>query len=388
MSLLAAAASLVVVIGCGSGGDAEPRSARGARERASTVAEPRVAPRREAPRRESPRGEAAEAPSATSERPMVRGSRPVMSTLYQISIVSEDEAGARAAIEAALDEVERLGVVLSEWRPDSEVSRINAAAGREPVHVGADTMANVRESLRVAEWTEGAYDITWAALRDQYLFQPGQERVPDMDAVRARLPLVNWRDVIVDEGASTVMLRREGQSIGLGGIAKGWAVDRASAVLREHGFEDFMIFGGGQVLVHGSRGDRAWRVGIQHPRRSDYIGFVEGTDVSIATSGDYEHAFRAPDGTHWHHIIDLSTGLPARASTSVTIIAPTGLLADGLDTGCFVMGPERCLAMLERIPERVEAVIIDSDLKLWTTPGTRERLHLRVELDDQGRIPH
>lgn len=320
--------------------------------------------------------------------PMVRGDRPIMSTIYQITIVSDDEPRARAAIEAALDEVERLGVVLSEWRDDSEVSRINQAAGRAPVHVGPDTMANVREGLRVAEWTEGAYDISWAPLREFYLFQRGHERVPDLDAVRARLPLVSFRDVVVDPDASTVFLRREGMALGLGGIAKGWAVDRASAVLRERGFEDFMIFGGGQVLVHGRRGDRGWRVGIQHPRRSDYIGFVEATDASIATSGDYEHFFVAPDGTRWHHIIDLSTGLPASRSISVTIIAPTGLLADGLDTGCFVMGPERCLAMLARIPERVEAVIIDPDFRVWTTPGTSERLHMRVPLDAEGRIPH
>jgi thiamine biosynthesis lipoprotein len=313
-----------------------------------------------------------------------------MSTLFEITVVSDDEAAARAAIREALDEVERLGVVLSEWRPDSEVSRINAAAGREPVRVGPDTLANVRASLQIAEWTEGAYDITWAALREFYLFQPGEERVPDLEQVRSRLPLVNFRDVIVDEGASTVFLRRPGMAIGLGGIAKGYAVDRASDVLQRRGFRDFMIFGGGQVLVKGSRGDRPWRVGIQHPRRSDYIGFVEASNVSIATSGDYEHAFIAPDGTRWHHIIDLSTGLPARQSMSVTIIAPTGLLADGLDTGCFVMGPERCLAMLARLPDagRVEAVIIDADYRLWTTPGTRDRLVLRVELDAENRIPH
>ncbi|MDQ3034869.1 MAG: FAD:protein FMN transferase [Myxococcota bacterium] len=379
--LLLGSASAVACGSIASGGD-EPREER-ARERRERGAERRAAADEGAPR-ETPEGTA---PARASEVPLVRGSRPIMSTIYQITIVSGDEARAQAAIRDALDEVERLGVVLSEWRPDSEVSRINAAAGREPVRVGEDTMANVREGLRVAEWTDGAYDITWAALREFYLFQPGHERAPDMDAVRARLPLVAWRDVVVDEDASTVFLRREGMALGLGGIAKGWAVDRASAVLQRHGFADFMIFGGGQVLVHGVRGDRGWRVGIQHPRRSDYIGFVEATDASIATSGDYEHAFVGSDGTRWHHIIDLTTGLPATRSVSVTIVAPTGLLADGLDTGCFVMGPEACLAMLARLPERVDAVIIDSDLRLWMTPGTRERLHMRVELDEQGRIP-
>jgi thiamine biosynthesis lipoprotein len=382
-------AGLLPVLGCDAGQEEELRLEE-ERERA------RERRRRERERRraeEEARGGQAAAPAEpprAGEVPLVRDSRPIMSTLYQITVVSDDERTARAAITAALDEVERLGVVLSEWRPDSEVSRINAAAGRAPVRVGRDTMENVRAALRIAEWTEGAYDITWAALREFYLFQPGEEHVPDLEQVRARLPLVNWRDVVVDEAAGTIFLRRAGMAIGLGGIAKGWAVDRASEILQQHGFRDFMIFGGGQVLVHGMRGDRRWRVGIQHPRRSDYIGFVEATDVSIATSGDYEHAFIAPDGTRWHHIIDLSTGLPATRSMSVTIVAPTGLLADGLDTGCFVMGPERCLAMLERLPdaERVEAVIVDADYRLWTTPGIRDRLVMRVELDAENRIPH
>lgn len=313
-----------------------------------------------------------------------------MSTIYQITIASADEDRAHAAIEAALDEVDRLGVVLSEWRPDSEVSAINAAAGEHPVAIGPDTMANLREALRIAAWTDGAYDVTWAALRGLYLFQPGEERVPSAEEIRARLPLVGWRDLVIDEAGGTAFLRREGMAIGLGGIAKGWAVDRASAILRGRGFPDFMIFGGGQVLVHGQRGDRGWRVGVQHPRRSDYIGFVEATDASIATSGDYEHAFVDRDGRRWHHIIDLSTGLPATRSISVTIVAPSGLLADGLDTGCFVMGPERCLAMLGSRPELegVRAVIVGSDFRLHLSPGASEWFHMRAELDSEGRIPH
>lgn len=335
----------------------------------------------------SPEASLAPAANTDEEVNLIRGNRRLMSTVYQITVVSGDELGAYAAIDAALDEVERLGVVLSEWVPESEVSRINAAAGREAIPVGPDTMANIDASIEVAEWTHGAFDLTWAAIREFYLFQQGRERVPDLARVRERLPLVNYRDVVVDHDANTVMLRREGMAIGLGGIAKGYAVDRASAILRERGFSDFMIFGGGQVLVHGMRGDRRWRVGIQHPRTSDYIGFVETTNASIATSGDYEHFFIAADGARWHHIIDLSTGEPARGATSVTIIAPTGLLADGIDTGCFIMGAEACLSMLESIEPQVEAVIIDADFRVWMTPGIREQIVMRVELDEESRLP-
>lgn len=385
-------------LGC-SGGGSEPRDrprggetrAAGEREeRAGTPAAETTAPGRERAGRDGEHDDEGGRPAGASD--LVSGERSLMSTVYRISVRTDDAPLAHEAIEAALDEVERLGVVLSEWRDDSEISAVNAAAGERAVHVGPDTLENVRAGLDVARWTEGAYDITWAALRGQYLFRAGEARVPDMERVRALLPLVDFHDVLVDEAASTVMLRRVGMAVGLGGIAKGYAVDRAAAILEARGLHDFMIFGGGQVLVRGHRGDRAWRVGIQHPRAATYIGFLEVTDASVATSGDYEHFFIADDGTRWHHIIDLSTGLPARRSTSVTIVAPTGILADGLDTGCFVMGPERCLAMiaaLERSGEArgIEAVILDADLRLWATPGTRDRLILRTPLDAEGRVP-
>jgi len=324
-------------------------------------------------------------------RALARESRPIMSTIYQIAVATDDTPAVHQAMRDALDEVERLGVVLSEWRDDSEVSAINREAGRAPVHVGEDTLMNIDAGLEVARWTDGGYDITWAALRGFYLFQPGEERVPELSAVRAQLSLIDYHDVIVDHEASTVMLRREGMSLGLGGIAKGYAVDRAAAVLEAAGFHDFMIFGGGQVLVRGLRDGRRWRVGIQHPRSDAYIGFLELTDCSIATSGDYEHSFIDEDGVRWHHIIDLHTGLPAREMSSVTIVAPTGLLADGFDTGCFVMGPDACLARIAELTARgeippIEAVILDEEMHLSMTPGTAAHVTLRMPVTDDGRI--
>ena len=134
-----------------------------------------------------------------------------------------------------------------------------------------------------------------------------------------------------------------------------------------------MVFAGGQVLVRGLKGGRKWRVGIQHPRMAGYIGFIEVTDASIATAGDYEHSFMAEDGTHWHHIIDPATALPAKRSMSVTLVAPTGLIADALDTGCFVMGPEKCMKMLADYPQPIEAVIIDDQAQDVHHAGTREQ---------------
>ncbi len=339
------------------------------------------------PAPEHARAEQPETPPA-DEVPMVTRSRPIMGTVFRITVANLDEAQAGPLIERALDEIGRLEEVLSEWQDDSEVSAINHAAGSAtPVHVSADTLRVVRAGLDVSRWSEGAFDLSWAALRGLYTFQPGERRVPPLSEVQARLAFVDWHRIDVDPSASTVRLAREGMAIGTGGIGKGYALDRAGDILRAGGAESYMLFGGGQVQVHGMRGDRPWRVGIQHPRDpQSYIGFLEVTDCSISTSGDYEHAFVDDQGQHWHHIIDLSTGLPARRSMQVTLLAPEGIYADALSTASFIMGPERAIEMLSRVPGHPEAVIIDPDLKIWTTPGTRERLHVRVPIEND-RLP-
>lgn len=372
------AATCVVLAGCAREAKGTPRDAEREAGAAATRAE--TAPSRAV-------DAAVSALPVAQDVPLIRARRQLMSTLYEITLVSSETPQARSAMEAALDEVARLERELSEWIPESDVSRINAQAGKQPVKVGRDTLENMRASLDAAQRTEGAFDPTWAALRSFYLFQPGQRQVPDLTAVEKRKALVNFRDVVVDEAENTVFLKRKGMAIGLGGIAKGWAVDRASAILIDAGFPNHMVFAGGQVLVRGLRGDRKWRVGIQHPRMQGYIGFLEVSNVSVATAGDYEHSFVAEDGSHWHHILDLRTGLPARLSTSVTLIAKSGLVADALDTGCFVMGAERCLPMLEAYPEPVEAVIIDDQMRMFTTQGTRDKVVMRMPLDSEGRLP-
>ncbi len=312
-------------------------------------------------------------------------SRSMMGTIIAITVIGGAESKALPAMDAALDEMQRLEAVLSEWRPDSEISRINAAAGERAVPVGKDTIAVIKAGLDIGRWSGGAFDLSWAALRGMYLFQPGQERIPDAAELRARLSFIDYRKVHVDEQASTVKLAKKGMVLGTGGIAKGYALDRAGAVLRAAGLHDFMIFGGGQIQVSGTRSGRPWRVGIQHPRKDDYFAFVEATDGSIATAGDYEHSF-VKDGRRWHHIIDTRTGLPVQHTMSVTVVAESGLAADAVDTAIFVMGAERALKILDKAPFAADVLIVDRDLRLHSNEGMRKRLVMRAELQD-GRLP-
>lgn len=334
-------------------------------------------------------------PSPHAVPELVSRERELMGTVFVVQAQTTRELDADAvgrAIEAGFDEMARLEQVLSEWRETSEISRINQSAGGEPVAVSSDAFAVVKAGVQVSRWSEGAFDLSWATLHGLYDFRPGQQRIPSAEELAPKLALIDWERIGLNDESRTVRLATAGMAIGTGGIGKGYALDRAGTILREAGITSFMLFGGGQVQIDGLRtteeGTRAWRVGIQHPRDpSTYFAFFEAGSGSISTSGDYEHVYVDDTGRRWHHIIDTDTGLPASGTTSVTLLAPEGLYADALSTAVFVLGPERGLRMLAELPFRAEAVVLDSECRMHTTPGTRERLILRVELEEGDRIP-
>jgi thiamine biosynthesis lipoprotein len=310
----------------------------------------------------------------------------MMGTIVQMTVLDVPEERAGPALESAMAEMQRLEDLLSEWREDSEISQINRAAGEHPVKVSKAVLDNVRVGLEVSVWSDGAFDLSWAALRGLYLFQPGKERVPTDEELAAKLPLVNYKDIVLDEKAQTVFLRRKGMLLGTGGIAKGYALEQASNILERAGMQNFMFFGGGQVVVHGKKGNRAWRVGVQHPRMEDYFAFIESERGSIATSGDYEHAF-IRDGQRWHHIIDLKTGRPVQHTSAVTVISDSPFYADAIDTALFIMGPQKALAKLASAPgPKAEVLLVDKDMRLYTSPGMQQRLIMRMPLRD-GFLP-
>ena len=312
-----------------------------------------------------------------------------MATVFAIQVVHAEREKAEAAIDQALDEIERLEALLSEWNPDSDISKINASAGLHPVEVGEEALVVVQAGLRVSEWSGGAFDLTWAALRGAYDFRPGLERAPTDEELAARLPKINWRDVLVDPARKTVFLKRKDMAIGTGAIAKGYALDRASAILRAAGLKSFMLFGGGQVQVHGTKQGRPWRVGVQHPRQgSAYFGFVEATDGSVSTSGDYEHAFIDASGKRYHHLLDPRTGRSAERSYSATVLAPEGIYSDSLSTALFILGPTKGLPMLESLPFEAAAVVVSADCTLTLNEAAKKLFVPRLDLDEAGRLPH
>jgi thiamine biosynthesis lipoprotein len=271
--------------------------------------------------------------------------------------------------------MERVAALLTGWTETSDISRINAAAGRAPVKVAPETVEVVKRGLWIAQETEGAFDITVGVFRGLWKFDEDRDgSLADPDEVKRRLALVGWRDVVVDEAASTVMLRREGMRLNVEGIAKGYCVDAAVKAMRAEGMRDFLVQAGGDLFAAGRHGGRDWRVGIQDPRgpRGQTIFELSLTDQAFNTSGDYER-FVLKDGVRYHHILDARTGFPSHASRAVTVLAPDAFTADVLDTALFVIGPEKALALVTRQPG-VEAVIVGPDNAVHVTPGLAGRL--------------
>jgi thiamine biosynthesis lipoprotein len=294
-----------------------------------------------------------------------------------------DEAAARAAFDAVFAEFERLEAQMSTWRPGSDVLRINAAAGDHAVPVAADVRDVLRLARQISEWTEGTFDVTFGALTDVWKFDHDQDNtIPSPEAIRARLPLIDYRQIEIDDRAGTVFLRRKGMKIHLGGIGKGYAVEHAMQILRRAGLRDFLIQAGGDLYVGGHKDGRLWRLGINDPRGPDGHSFatIDLTDSTFSTSGDYARFFMK-DGVRYHHILDPATGQPARLCRSVTIAAESPVLADAVAKGVFILGPDKGMALVERLP-RLEAVIVTAKNEVLVSSGLRGRFVLLASPTD------
>jgi thiamine biosynthesis lipoprotein len=321
------------------------------------------------------------APSvAPPERIAVEGH--AMGTAIHLTAFTEAGVNAdatRKALNAALGEIRRLESIMTTWRSDSELSRVNAAAGKASILVSKETLDVIQKSLWIARASEGTFDITFEAMHGLWKFDEDLEaKIPPKALVEEARSLIDYRDIIIDEPNRSVMLRRPGMRMSLGGIAKGYAVDAASRVLSMAGLTSFLVQAGGDLYVRGRKPDgSAWRVGVRDPRGrgpSDYFAMIEIEDHAFSTAGDYERSF-VLNGRRYHHIIDPRTGYPATASRSVTIWATDAFTADAIDDAVFILGVEKGLALVEAT-EGAGAVIVDANNQVHIS----KRLEKKVEV--------
>lgn len=328
-------------------------------------------------------GACAPAPrEAAAPATLVERARVSMGSELRLSAWTADEANAEAAFERVFEDFDDLDRLLSVWHPDSDISRLNAAAGQGPVRVNPITIEILQIARGISDETGGAFDVTFGALSGLWKFDHDQDdRIPPRDEVSRRLPLVDYRDLEIDSGAGTARLRRAGMRAHLGGIGKGYAVDRAATTLRSHGIADFMIQAGGDLYVGGRRGDRPWRGAIKDPRGDGFFAALDLEDETLSTSGDYERFF-IRGGRRYHHILDPSTAEPARGARSVTIVTGRAVMADALSTGVFVLGPDAGMRLIEELPD-VEGVIVTAGNRVMVSSGLQGRLELLAPPTDR-----
>ena len=280
-----------------------------------------------------------------------------------------DDRGTAHATAIARDaerEARRIERKFSRYRDDSIVSEINRNAGRTPVATDDETVGLVAKALDLADRTGGRFDPTSGVLRRAWNFAEG--RVPEEREVASLLPLVDFRQVAIRNG--TIILRRRGMELDLGGVGKEYAVDRVATLLGSHGVTSAVVSFAGDVRTVGGRGDgRPWAVGVVDPRtpgRCRLTVRVAG-GAGIATSGDYERGF-VSNGVRYHHLLDATTGWPARGVASATVVAHDTFEAGQWATAAFLSGPSAGLDLIERTPG-IEGVLVLEDGTLRHSKG-------------------
>jgi FAD:protein FMN transferase len=296
------------------------------------------------------------------------------------TIITQKVTGAKG--QAAIDEVTRkiksLEKLLTFKEPGGDVYNLNKNAGIKKVKLDPATVKIIKKSIQVAELSGGAYDITVGPLVKSWAIGTPQQHVPSKEELQKILPLVNFRDIYIDEHSGG--LKKKGQMIDLGGIAKGYAGDVAIQIYKKYGIQSAFINLGGNVVTLGNRPDGSpWKIGIRDPlpkeenstQGQQLLGYITVKDKAVSTAGNDQRYFEI-DGQRYHHIFDPKTGYPAKLDLmSVTLVTDSSLDSDAFDTAVFILGLEKGRELLRRLGN-IEAIFITTDKKIHVTDGLRD----------------
>jgi thiamine biosynthesis lipoprotein len=265
------------------------------------------------------------------------------------------------AIDAVFTEVERLDLMMNPWNAASELARINREAGKHTVTTTPEIVEVVERALYYSRLSEGAFDISFASVGQYYEYREGKS--PNASQVAQAKQDIDFRAIRLNVDTRSISFDKPGLQIDLGGIAKGYAVDRAINILRSKGITSAVVAAGGDTRILGDLGNRPRTIGIRHPRKKDeFVVMIPLQNTAISTSGDYERFF-IKDGVRVHHILDPDTGRSSKGAQSVSVLSSLGIDSDALSTTTFVLGLERGLALINSLPG-VDAIIIDGQGKL------------------------
>ena len=291
----------------------------------------------------------------------------LMGTRISVELWHADEDIAKACTARVFDEMTRIDARMSSYRETSELSRINANAASMDVTISDELQELIKRSLYFSEISRGAFDITYASVGYRYDYR--ERRQPDDAWITQNLPAIDYHHIQLGDGK--IRFSNDAVRIDLGGIAKGYAVDRAIELLRDCGIFRAMVSAGGDSRIIGDRDGREWIIGIQHPRDPSGIALrLPLSDTAVSTSGDYERFF-IENGERVHHIINPTTGRSARESWSATVIGPDAMTTDALSTTIFILGAVEGLALIESLAG-IDAIVIDRNGKVHYSSGFQD----------------
>jgi FAD:protein FMN transferase len=301
-------------------------------------------------------------------------SKALLDTYVTITVVADSQDAADKAIENAFVVIEKFGNLVTFFSDKSELSAINRDAGIREVRVSPETLDIIEKALYVSEKSGGAFDPTIGP--EIKLWDFIKKVKPSDLEIRQNLPLVNYKNIIIDKSKSTVFLKKKDMLLDLGGIAKGYAADLAVQALKQKGIKAGLVAVAGDIKAFGLKPDKKpWVVGIKNPRQKntddEIIAKLSLNDRGISTSGDYERYFLI-DGQRFHHLLVPATGLPAYSCQSVSVITGEGAMNDGFSTALFILGPEKGLALAKELG--MDAMIIDDKGAIHTTSGLQGKL--------------
>lgn len=308
-------------------------------------------------------------PGMAQESPAQKKVLKLMGTRFEITAVAESDTLAWNAVEAGIEEIQRIEKVISSWDPASQTSEINRQAGIRPVKVDRELFDLIVRAKKISQLTGGAFDISFASMDKIWKFDGTMTTMPPEEDVKKAAAHINWEHIITDPANQTVFLQDEGMKIGFGAIGKGYAANRAKAVMEKMpGVRGGIVNASGDLIAWGESHTRQeeWTIKIQDPKdRNRALGWLKLDNMAIVTSGDYEK-YVMFDGIRYAHIIDPRTGYPTTGIKSVTIVCPDAELADALATSVFVLGKENGLALINRL-KNVECLIVTDDDKLLSS---------------------
>lgn len=324
--------------------------------------------------------------SCTEQEKAYKESRAVMDTFTTITVISHSREKAKKAIDAGFAEIEKLDKFLNNFEPESEISTVSKFAGIKPVHVSRETLDLMQKTISISKMTNGAFDPTIAPVYKLWKFsgRPANPSMPPEDAIRNALKLVDYSKIKIGSAVLEIYLEEKGMEIDLGGIAKGYAADKAIEAIKAKGIKSALVAIAGDIRGYGfnANGD-TWKVGIQNPRPDnpdsekpweDIFATVNLKESAVSTAGDYQRFF-IKDEKRYHHIIDTATGYPSESGLiSVSVIAPEGYISDGIDTAILILGAEKGMKLLES--KGLDGILVDSRKRVFITKNLEEKIDI------------